>query len=234
MGGQPSLTNSTVARMGALDEPWADRHSRRLRTKLNRRLPDGESLREVAIVFTGPAPNLEGLAEDFLGRGLLRRKYFTIALTDRRLLLISNIGEHSPDKIVHEYRDVTAIEGLNTIDGDTWISVGGKLLVLAALVETGHGNRERQHRKQSRVARGAGGHPYRTAGMGGSDEPLRDSGPLQIPSVRQVPIGRRHPHRHSLDATTRPNLPALNPDESVTVVGKDSDVAASGSYVEPW
>lgn len=112
--------------MGALDEPWADRQSRRLRTKLNRRLPDGESLREVAIVFTGPAPNFEGLAEDFLGRGLLRRTYFTIALTDRRLLLISNIGEHSPDKIVHEYRDVTAIEELNTIDGDTWISVGGK------------------------------------------------------------------------------------------------------------
>lgn len=124
--GRSSLTNSTVARVGVLDEPWADRHERRLRTKLSRRLPAGETLRDAAIVFTGPGPNLEGLAEDVLGRGLLRRKYFTIALTDRRLLLITNIGENSPDKIVHEYRDVTAIEGLNTIDGDTWISVGGK------------------------------------------------------------------------------------------------------------
>lgn len=113
-------------RVGVLDEPWGDRHARRLRTKLSRRLPVGETLREAAIVFTGPGPNLEGLAEDVLGRGLLRRKYFTIAVTNRRLLLIKNIGENSPAKIVHEYINVTAIEGLNTIDGETWIALGGK------------------------------------------------------------------------------------------------------------
>ena len=114
------------------DEPWADRHDRRLRTKLTRLLPAGETLREVAIVFTGPEPNLVGLTEDLMGQAVFgglvnRRKYFTLALTGRRLLVIANIGEHSPDKLVTFLTDTAAtVEDISTVDGTTWISVGGR------------------------------------------------------------------------------------------------------------
>jgi hypothetical protein len=119
-----SITLSSVA---AIDGTPLRRHERKLFDRVVAVLPEGESLLAAALVFTGPEPNLVGLVEDALGqRGMLayrRRKYLTLILTDRRVILTDNVGENTPAHLHGQYTGTSALRGASTRDGDTWVDV---------------------------------------------------------------------------------------------------------------
>ncbi len=116
--------------MSVWDEPWALRHERRLLAKLQPRLPRGESARRVAQLFDGAPPDLVGMAEDMLLQratlGLVRsRKYFTLLLTDERLIMIANVTEKTPGDMIAEYPLGTGFGAISVADGDNWVDIAG-------------------------------------------------------------------------------------------------------------
>lgn len=117
--------------MTVWDEPWALRRERRLLTKVQRRLPAGETALRAAVVFDGASPGLVGMALDMTVQratlGIVQsRKYFTVVLTENRLLMISNIGEKTPGDLVGEFHPSGAIRDLGERDGDNWVDVSGR------------------------------------------------------------------------------------------------------------
>lgn len=71
-------------------------------------LPADEPAQVAAVVFRGPGPGLLGFLQDYLAQALTwfwtyRRRYFTIVLTTRRVLLFENVSESEPDRQVAEW-----------------------------------------------------------------------------------------------------------------------------------
>lgn len=109
-----------------IDRSRLRRQERKLFERLEAALPVGESLLAAALVFTGPEPNLFGLVEDVLSQDMYlgfanRRKYFTLIVTDRRVILAENVGEKTPMHVRHQYEGASAIEDASTVEGDTWV-----------------------------------------------------------------------------------------------------------------
>jgi hypothetical protein len=124
------VASITVLRVAAIDDAPLRRHERKLFAKIRPVLPEGESLLAAALIFTGPEPNLVGLAEDVLsnntfGRLRNRRKYLTLIVTDRRVILIDNLGDDVPDHLHSRFAGTSAFGDASTQDGDTWVNIDG-------------------------------------------------------------------------------------------------------------
>ena len=90
---------------------------RRLHERVRALLPPGEDLRAAIVVSIGSRPGAEGLAAmaGIVGMLLMRgrRRYFTLAVTDRGVVRFRNRSLRKPAEILdrHELRDLQAMTG---------------------------------------------------------------------------------------------------------------------------
>ena len=85
-------------------------------------LAEDEAVRVAVLVDRTGSTTLRGLLWDVLFRfGAGRRRYFSLVLTDRRLLLIENRGEKQPDSIAREWATLDVIEAVDR--GRFWVQI---------------------------------------------------------------------------------------------------------------
>ena len=90
---------------------------RRLHERVQGLLPPGEELRAAIVVSSGPRPGAEGIAAVAGVVGMLlmrgRRRYFTLAVTDRGVVRFRNSSLRKPADILdrHDLRDLQAMKG---------------------------------------------------------------------------------------------------------------------------
>ena len=117
--------------MAAVDAPgW----ERRLQARVRALLPDGDEILAAIPVLTGPRPGSEvlavllaplGLVASLFGVALVaRRRYFTIAVTGRSVLLIENRSPMRPKRVV-ERAEYAALGPFNEATGDLSVNFNG-------------------------------------------------------------------------------------------------------------
>ena len=103
---------------------------RRLQQRVQTLLGDGEHVRAAVVAILGPRPGLEAVFAPVLG--LLpwlfansRRRFTTIAVTDRGLVILDNIGLRRPVRVRERFDSLDALGPMNDTVGDASIEVNG-------------------------------------------------------------------------------------------------------------
>lgn len=106
------------------------RAERRLHERVRQLLPSDEGVCAAAVISSGPAPGAEAWGAALAGlAGLFwvqrRRRYFTLALTDRGVVRFRNSSVRKPAQLLYRYepRDVRVVTGSW---GDQWVELAGE------------------------------------------------------------------------------------------------------------
>ena len=106
------------------------RTERRLHERVRQLLPPDEELRAAGVISTGPAPGTEAWGAALAGLpGLFlvqrRRKYFTLALTDRGMVRFRNSSARKPAQLLYRY-ELADVQVKTGSWGDQWVELAGQ------------------------------------------------------------------------------------------------------------
>ncbi len=93
-------------------------------------LGEEEKVRAAVVAFLGPRPGVEALFAPFAGLwswlfANSRRRFTTIAVTDRGLVLFDNSSLRRPARIRERFDSLDVLGPINDTVADAWIEVNG-------------------------------------------------------------------------------------------------------------
>ncbi|MDO8389180.1 MAG: hypothetical protein Q7V57_01725 [Actinomycetota bacterium] len=103
---------------------------RRLQQRVQALLGDGEDVRAAVVAILGPRPGLEAMFAPVLGLlpwlfANARRRFTTIAVTDRGLVILENSGLRRPVRVRERFDSLDVLGPMNDTVGDASIEVNG-------------------------------------------------------------------------------------------------------------